>query len=142
MNNQSNVKAHAVVALIALCAVSCLHDCEVSDEVRKAMPMTFTAQHPAQLTRATDAGFANGDRIGVYVTLADVPLEIGGNTVNNEALTCNGGAWSASKTLYWDAGTYTAYAYYPYVPTVGSIEDMPVRVAASFSPWQSQKGDT
>lgn len=52
-----------------------------------------------------------------------VPLEIGGNLVNNEALTFDGSQWKAARTLYWDEGTYNAYAYYPYIKDVSSVED-------------------
>lgn len=34
----------------------------------------------------------------------------------------------AHSDLYWDDGTYTAYAYYPYQKTVRSVDDMPVTV--------------
>lgn len=53
--------------------------------------MTFTMTHPSQRTRATDTGFENGDKVGLFVCSADAQLEIGGNLVNNEALTCDNG---------------------------------------------------
>ena len=91
--------------------------------------MTFTVTHPAQKTRVTDTGFENGDKIGLFVGSADAPLEIGGNLVNNEALTCDNGNWTAGRTLYWDEGTFNAYAYYPYLSPVTSIEDQPFSVS-------------
>ena len=95
-------------------------------------PMTFTVTHPAQRTRVTDTNFENGDRIGLFVAATDAPLEIGGNLVNNELLACNGGAWTAGRTLYWDEGKFNAYAYYPYYPymdNVSSISDLPFSVS-------------
>lgn len=91
--------------------------------------MTFTMTHPSQRTRATDTGFENGDKVGLFVCSADAQLEIGGNLVNNEALTCDNGKWNAGRTLYWDDGTYNAYAYYPYISQVTSIEDLPFSVS-------------
>lgn len=91
--------------------------------------MTFTVTHPAQKTRVTDTNFENGDKIGLFVGSADAPLEIGGNLVNNEALTCDNGNWTAGRTFYWDEGTFNAYAYYPYLSPVTSIEDQPFSVS-------------
>ena len=91
--------------------------------------MTFTMTHPSQRTRATDTGFENGDKVGLFVCSADAQLEIGGNLVNNEALTCDNGKWNAGRTLYWDDGTYNAYAYYPYISQITSIEDLPFSVS-------------
>lgn len=48
--------------------------------------------------------------------------------MNNEPLTCSGSSWTASRTLYWDEGTYNFYAYYPYMTSVSSIEDLPFSV--------------
>lgn len=95
----------------------------------KHTPMKFDVAHPSQRTRVTDTDFEDGDRIGLFVAAQDVPLEIGGNLVNNEQLTLSGGAWTASRTLYWDEGTFNAYAYYPYMRQVSSIEDQPFSVS-------------
>lgn len=94
----------------------------------KSTPMTFNISHPSQ-TRATATAFETGDKVGVYVVADKSVFELGGNLVNNEALTFNGGRWDASRTLYWDEGSYTAYAYYPYQSEIGSIEDMQFSVA-------------
>lgn len=93
----------------------------------KETPMTFSVHHPSE-TRAIATAFEEGDKIGIYVADANMPLEIGGNLVNNEPLTLTAGTWEASRTLYWDEGTYNAYAYYPYMK-VESIEDQPISVA-------------
>lgn len=98
----------------------------------KSTPMSFDIQYPGQ-TRATEDGFEKNDKIGLYVAQADAPLEIGGNLVNNEALAYDGNNWTASHTLYWDEGTYNAYAYYPYRNNVSSIEDQPFSVSTDQS---------
>ena len=113
---------------MALCAVAvalltaCADDDAPQYKDAKSTPMTFVVDHPS-LVRATDSKFETGDRIGLYVSAADAPLEIGGNLVNNEALTFDGSQWTAARTLYWDEGTYNAYAYYPYIKDVSSVED-------------------
>ena len=119
-----------VMAILGLAA--CSDDGEQQYKDARHTPMTFTVTHPSQ-TRATATDFENGDRIGLYVAQADAPLEIGGNLVNNEALTHNGSSWNAAHTLYWDEGTYNAYAYYPYIQGVSSIDDQPFSVATDQS---------
>ena len=120
------------LALALLGLVACSDDSEQQYKDARHTPMTFTVTHPSQ-TRATATDFENGDRIGLYVAQADAPLEIGGNLVNNEALTRNGSSWTAARTLYWDEGTYNAYAYYPYMQGVSSIDDQPFSVATDQS---------
>lgn len=119
-------------ALALLALVACADDNEPQYKDARHTPMTFEVTHPSQ-TRATATDFENGDRIGLYVAQADAPLEIGGNLVNNEALTYNGSRWTAAHTLYWDEGTYNAYAYYPYIQGVSSIDDQPFSVATDQS---------
>lgn len=119
-----------VMAILSLTA--CSDDSEQQYKDARHTPMTFTVTHPSQ-TRATATDFENGDRIGLYVAQADAPLEIGGNLVNNEALTRNGSSWTAARTLYWDDGTYNAYAYYPYIQGVISTTDQPFSVSTDQS---------
>lgn len=119
-------------ALALLALVACADDNEPQYKDARHTPMTFEVTHPSQ-TRATASNFEGGDRIGLYVAQADAPLEIGGNLVNNEALTYNGSSWTAARTLYWDEGTYNAYAYYPYIQGVSSIDDQPFSVATDQS---------
>ena len=116
------------MALSLLGLASCSNDDSTEAPVSaKETPMTFDVVHPSQ-TRATATDFENGDKIGVYIAKADMPLEIGGNALNNEPLTLTSGKWTPGKNLFWDEGTYNAYAYYPYM-NVTSIEDQPVSVA-------------
>ncbi len=120
------------MALAVLGIMACGDDSEQQYKDARHTPMTFTVNHPAH-TRATATDFEAGDRIGLYVAPSDAPLEIGGNLVSNEALTYNGNQWTASRTLYWDEGTYNAYAYYPYIQNVSSIEDQPFSVSTDQS---------
>ena len=122
------------VALSMMTFASCSSDNDVSTEAPKSAketPMTFDVIHPSQ-TKATATEFENGDKIGVYIAKTDMPLEIGGNTLNNEQLTLTSGTWTPNHNLFWDEGTYNAYAYYPYMD-VTSIEDQPVSVATDQS---------
>ncbi|MDE6396329.1 MAG: fimbrillin family protein [Muribaculaceae bacterium] len=89
--------------------------------------MEFSFSHPEQ-SRATETSFENGDVVGLYVSEADKVLEISGNTVNNESLSYSGSSWSPSRPLYWNAGAYNVYAYYPRLDDVTSITDLPFEV--------------
>lgn len=115
-----------VLSILGLASCSNDDSTEAPKSARET-PMTFDVVHPSQ-TRATATDFESGDKIGVYIAKADMPLEIGGNTLNNEPLTLTSGKWIPSQNLFWDKGTYNAYAYYPYM-NVTSIEDQPVSVA-------------
>ena len=66
-------------------------------------------------TKATDAAFENGDKIGVYVTY-DGYLDAYENYVDNAGFTLSGNKWVADNEIYWADKTNTAdfYCYYPY----------------------------
>lgn len=98
--------------------------------------MNFTFSHPSA-SRATETSFESGDVVGLFVSEVGRPLEVSGNTVNNEALTFSGSSWNASRPLYWDAGNYNAYAYYPRTADVSSITDLPFEIRTDQSGTQA-----
>lgn len=108
-----------------------------SDSANQTLPdsekgvMRFEVLHPSQHTasRATDTAFEEGDRIGLFITEKDAPLEQSGNYVNNAALQFTGNQWNTLKPVYWNNGTYNIYAYYPQVSAVPSVDDYPFSVA-------------
>ena len=120
------------IALAVSGLMACADDGEPKYVDARHTPMTFAVTHPGR-TRATATDFEAGDRISLFVSKADAPLEIGGNLVNNEPLAYDGSSWTATHTLYWDDGTYNAYACYPYMQEVSSIEDQPFSVATDQS---------
>ena len=67
------------------------------------------------VSKATDASYENGDKIGVYVSY-QTSLAPSGNYVNNKAFTLEDGSWEAEEKIYWADKTNTAdfYCYYPY----------------------------
>lgn len=89
--------------------------------------MKFTLCHPSQ-TRATDTDFEKGDAVGLYVAEEASPLEIAGNSVNNECLTFSGSVWTSNRKLYWNQGYYNVYAYYPHLDHITSVSDLPLQV--------------
>lgn len=110
---------------------SCSQDILPTDEPTDTenMKMKLVMSHPAQKVDAAATDFEEGDKVGIFVTQADKPLQLGGNVVNNEAMTFSGNGWTAARTLYWDDGTYNVYAYYPYINSLSSIEDQPFSVS-------------
>lgn len=131
MNN--HIIRCVALALVVLSLAACVDDLEpTQSQDPKSTPMTFVVDYPGQ-TRTTSTDFERNDRIGLYVADAKLPLELAGNLVNNEALTFDGNKWEAGRTLYWDEGTYNAYAYYPYMQDVTSVTDQPFSVSTDQS---------
>jgi hypothetical protein len=66
-------------------------------------------------TKATDAAYESGDKVGIYVSYADA-LDSSNNYLDNQCFTLTDGAWTSSKEIYWADQTTTAdfYCYYPY----------------------------
>lgn len=129
------MKIHLIIyialALTAVGMTSCSEETLPTDKPTdsKGIEMKLLMTHPGSKTRATATDFEAGDKTGVFVTLADKPLQVGGNVVNNEALTFIDDEWKAAKKLYWDEGKYNVYAYYPYISSVSSIEDQPFSIS-------------
>ena len=131
MNN--HIIRCVALALAVLSLAACGADLEPTQPPDpKSTPMTLVVHYPGQ-TRATATASERNDRIGLYVADAKLPLELAGNLVNNEALTFDGNKWEAGRTLYWDEGTYNAYAYYPYMQDVTSVTDQPFSVSTDQS---------
>ena len=86
-------------------------------------------------TKVTESGFQIGDEIGLWaVERTDggdrVPLQIGGNYINNEALTLRNASdqWTGSRTLYWSSKACDFYGLFPYQDGIVSIESQPFSV--------------
>jgi len=96
------------------------------------LSISFDMVHPA-LARANSTNFETGDRVGVFMTVNDVPLEVSGNYVNNELLTYSGSKWESARKIYWNDGAYDVFGYYPYTSPLISVDDMPFEVASDQS---------
>ena len=96
-----------MLAMLSSCSTDEANDNYPSSA--KETPITVVAMHPSA-TKATATDFEDGDRIGRYVAEEEKGLELSGNLVNNEPLTLTGYTWSGRHTLYWDEGSYSAYA--------------------------------
>lgn len=125
-----NINSLLGILITVVLLSSCSENIDMPQEGRAEMTFTFT--HPSQ-TRATDTGFEQGDIVGLYMSESGMPLEISGNCINNEPLTFSGSGWESDRKLYWDQGTYNAYAYYPRLHDITSISDLPFSVATDQS---------
>lgn len=125
------------ISILALASCSKQNLTEfISNEIRfnVTMPEGYQAR---VATKATSSSFENGDAISLYAVEYDggtqMPLQVGGNFLNNEKLTFNGSRWNAGYTLYWGDSDCDFYALYPFQPTISSIEKYPFSVKADQS---------
>jgi len=121
------------IGLLACAAV--LFGCSKAEEAEGAddNEVRISAVHPDAVTKANDAGFESGDKIGLYMTEYDGDeaslLEVAGAYASNVGGTFDGSSWSLSPKVYWWDGKYDFYGYYPYM-SVSSIDDQLFEVAA------------
>lgn len=124
---------HMFFTAVAVGAVL-LCGCSKDESAASVDGVRISAVHPdGGVTKANDAGFESGDRIGLYMNQYDgdtAPLlEIAGSYASNIPASYDGSSWTLSPTLYWADGKFDFYAYYPYM-TVSSIDEQPFSVAA------------
>lgn len=129
---KTNILHNIVLALAAVAVCSCSGDNELQPSAEGLQPMTFRVTYPYE-SRATDSSFEEGDSIGLFVANDSLPLEPSGNLVNNAMITLNNGTWAAASTLYWNDGTFNAYAYYPYISGISSTDMLPFSVSTDQS---------
>lgn len=107
------------------------------------MPICLGAEYPSA-TRASDAGFEDGDRMGVYVLdySGDTPEDINDKDAHarNVQFRFNGAdnTWSGSTTLYWTPDTPADII--GYYPMEAAIDDG-TAVVVSVSRRQDLHGD-
>ena len=131
MKRHTLLSATALALLLA--ATACQEKADLPAGQADANVMTFRIAHPGETTRATDTAFEQDDRVGIFITQKDAPLEVSGNYVNNAALTLDGSLWKPERIIYWDGGTYDIYGYYPYLSTISSADNLPFSVATDQS---------
>lgn len=141
---------HTLLAsLTALAIASCATDTlPQSQEGGSGGPLTLWAEiEQLAVTRVNDEGFADGDRMGVYVVdyEGDQPgtLRVNGNRANNVQHTLDAatGTWSPASPIYWkDKHTHVdIYSYYP-MGHPQSIDLYPFDVQADQSQEASETG--
>lgn len=132
MNKKLHILTAGLITVLLAVGSGCNDDTTPVSQTEKNDLMTFNVLHPRQAasgTKVTSTAFESGDRVGLFITRQDAPLEVSGNYVNNAALTFDGSQWTTEKPVYWDGGTYNIYAYYPQTSPVTSVDDLPFSVA-------------
>lgn len=132
MNKKLHILTAGLMTVLLAVGSGCNDDTMPVSQTEKNDLMTFNVLHPRQAasgTKVTSTAFESGDRVGLFITRQDAPLEVSGNYVNNAALTFDGSQWTTEKPVYWDGGTYNIYAYYPQTSPVTSVDDLPFCVA-------------
>lgn len=83
-------------------------------------------------TKATATEFEAGDKLSLWAVEYDgatqMPLQIGGNFINNESLSFGGTNWLAAHPLYWSEKPCDFYALYPY-QNLSSVESQPFSIS-------------
>lgn len=141
-------KTFTLQSLIAFAGISVLWGCS-DDELRpfgespgESQPMKIQAGIDQDMsTRADDNGFANGDRIGVFVVNYEggVPgtLTESGNQADNVMFTFDRDMnhWNTLTPVYWkDSKTLAdVIGYYPYDIRMGSVSDYAFEVSSDQS---------
>jgi hypothetical protein len=98
-------------------------------------------------TRATDAGYESGDKVGIFVvnhTDATTPGTLTaatGNHVNNMCFAYDGTQWTPDETVYWKDQTTKAdfYCYYPHRTSLESVSEVSVSVPVDQSTTEQYK---
>lgn len=112
----------ALALVLGACTDDVCFDTPVGDTT---LPISLSAPYPTA-SRASDAGFEEGDRMGVYVLdyNGDVPQEITdeGARASNMAFTFRAAdnSWNGAADIYWKDKTTPAdiIGYYPFTSTV------------------------
>ncbi|MDR0988131.1 MAG: fimbrillin family protein [Prevotellaceae bacterium] len=141
-------KIWAIAILTAIAASSC----EKNNESDPPAPPPVNPPVPIVIavdphTRATDAGYENGDKVGIFVvnyasaTTPGTLTATTGNHVNNMRFAFDGAKWTPDQTVYWKDQTTKAdfYCYYPYRTSLTSVSDVSVSVPADQSTMDKYK---
>ena len=136
MNNMKIFHQLTWTLLLACVATACSSGGNEEEPLPERIPITLNCGITA--TRATDTGFENGDRIGLYVVnyegVTPGALLPTGNHADNAAFTYDG-RWTPATPLYWLDETTPAdfYCYYPYSNAAGDPAAWPFAVKADQS---------
>ena len=103
-----------ILAVATLLMVGCDKGVELSYS-----PNEIRVKASINNTRASSTSFEAGDKMSLYaVEYAgdDVAkLQVSGNYINNEQMTCDGTSWVGNRALYWSESPCDFYAIYPYL---------------------------
>lgn len=128
-------KMFSIFACLPLLFVGCVRETLRQDSLGETIIRLSGNVPQSYQTKADAAGFADGDRIGVYVVdyNGDEPGELrkGGNRADNVWFEFNAGSgsWTSAYDIYWkDSHTHAdIYGYYPFT-SVADVSALPFEV--------------
>lgn len=127
------MKAYSkLVSLGIVFAALFLEGCTDREDMRGTLartPIQIAADYNTT-TRVSDAGFADGDRMGIFITDYDngipEPVGISGNRANNVLFTYqeSGNLWTGAATIYWkdNQTPVDIVGYYPFDEELTSVD--------------------
>lgn len=131
---------HSVSGILLIACLMGMSSC--SDDSRAfgggddaGMPINISGSY-GTLSRASDAGFADRDMMGVFITdySGETPGQLSDKNIHaaNVKFTHEGGAWTGATQLYWtdDKTAIDVYGYYPFDAGMSAPEEHSFRVAA------------
>ena len=119
------------------------------DRPQSDIPINIDATISQQyVTRVNDNGFADGDKIGVFIVNhydgCSQELMFSGNHADNVMFEYNDadGRWQSESQLYWDISKepVDAYGYYPYDNRLYSVTEYPFEVKSNQSEIVTERG--
>lgn len=127
---------HIITYTLPLMLAACAEDTiDMPGAANEKMPIRLGAAYPT-VSRASDAGFEDGDNMGVYVMdyQNDIPQEITGDDIHadNVKFKFNGSdnSWSGATEIYWTSNTTPVdiIGYYPFMSTIDDEASVPFSI--------------
>ncbi len=135
---KASCKYISLLGLTALLCASCSEDyiSRPDEGGMETAEITLSAAYPTA-SRASDAGFEDGDHMGVYVMdyMGDTPEAITDADIHgdNVKFRFNGtdNSWTGATTLYWTSATTPAdiIGYYPFIATIDDETAVPFKIS-------------
>lgn len=128
-------KMFTIIACLPLLFVGCVRETLRQDSLGETIIRLSGNVTQSYQTKADAAGFADGDRIGVYVVDYNGneagELRNGGNCADNVwfEFSAGSGSWTSAYDIYWkDSHTHAdIYGYYPFT-SVADVSALPFEV--------------
>lgn len=131
--------------LLLMMAVFLLGSCNQTEELNIDSNQIRVKAEIASGSRATLTNFEVDDSFGLFaverIDGLSIPVQVGGNYLNNEKMTYDGTEWSSQRTLYWSDSDvdYDFYGIYPYMD-ITSIDAQLFEVATDQSIMEDGNG--
>lgn len=142
MNEYEKTLIYILAGALMLCA--CDKSAPVSGDT-SSKEISFNMSLSGTVTKVNQYGFQIGDQIGLWAVERTggqkMPLQVGGNFINNEPLTqTSSNHWQGSRPLYWSSVNCDFYGVFPYQAGITSVEEQPLSIALDQSVYNNFVG--